>query len=148
MSVLLSKSGPFGLFFGVMLALALLAGLVPAGCGVKDQVSWEINISAPEADKVPNPATLPQEISSNSGSAAKAAFQDSATYNGRADSNFIEVHLSGVPGDQGLKVFQLSDQIKEKFDQIRLQKNDQIFFTYIKQASGNSMIIELRKIKT
>ena len=71
---------------------------------------------------------------------------DSGRYQGQADSNFIEIKISGVPDEKATKVFMLSDDLKEKFDQLKLKKNDEIKFSYFQNKNEQLVIVEIVKM--
>jgi hypothetical protein len=72
---------------------------------------------------------------------------DSGRYQGRADSNFIEIMISGVPGDAAYRVFMLSDKLKEDFDIIGLEKDQVIKFNYYQNEQGQFVIVDITIIK-
>ncbi len=71
---------------------------------------------------------------------------DSGSYVGQADSNFIEITISGVPIEKASKVFMLSPEIKENFDSYALETDDQIQFDYSENEDGQFIIYGIRKI--
>jgi hypothetical protein len=72
---------------------------------------------------------------------------DSGRFVGQADSNFIEVRISGVPEEIDPRVFRLGDEVKEKFEQYNLETDDEIIFIYISDENGYDVIIDLNKFK-
>ena len=67
---------------------------------------------------------------------------DAGTYVGQIDSNSIEIKINGEP-----KAFQLSERVKENFEQIGLKTDDRVVFSYILRANEQSMIIDIKKIE-
>ncbi len=73
---------------------------------------------------------------------------DTGRYQGQADSNFIEIKISGVPDAVAAKVFMLSEEIKGEFDQLELKKDDEIRFSYFKDQNEQLVIVEIKKMTT
>lgn len=71
---------------------------------------------------------------------------DSGRYQGLADNNFIEIKISGVPDEKSSRVFQLSEELKENFEQLKLKKDDDIKFCYMENAGANPVIIEIQPL--
>lgn len=71
---------------------------------------------------------------------------DSGSYQGQADSNFIEIKISGVPDELASKVFMLSEEIKAGFEKLNLQKDNNIKFEYFENENGQKVIVKIEKI--
>lgn len=71
---------------------------------------------------------------------------DSGRYSGQADSNFIEIKISGVPDEKSAKVFMLSDELKESFNGLKLKSGDNIRFDYYVNENGQNVITLIEKI--
>jgi len=71
---------------------------------------------------------------------------DTGTYVGQIDNNFVEIKISGVPEEIGTKSFQLSDELKERFDSLGLKTNDTVRFTYISRENENRLLLNIEKI--
>lgn len=71
---------------------------------------------------------------------------DSGRYSGQADSNFIEIKISGVPDEKSAKVFMLSDELKESFNGLKLKSGDNIRFDYYVNENGQNVITRIEKI--
>jgi len=74
------------------------------------------------------------------------AHVDSGRYVGQVDSNSIEIRISGVPDEIAPRVFQLSDELKERFDEYELETGDEILFTYVPSEGRQPVIVEIRKM--
>jgi|GEM_PF-549873 len=68
----------------------------------------------------------------------------SGKYRGRTDDDHIEITLSGFPDDYSSGIFRLSEELKEVFEELMLNKNDEIELTYIEAAGAQPVIIDLR----
>ncbi|MGI6119894.1 MAG: hypothetical protein ACOYIB_04865 [Desulfosporosinus sp.] len=68
---------------------------------------------------------------------------DSGRYNGQIDSNSIEIKISGVPDKMEPRVFRLSEPLKEKFNEYKLNSGDTIKFNYIVNEYGQTIITDL-----
>ncbi|MGD9676869.1 MAG: hypothetical protein AB7V16_00695 [Vulcanibacillus sp.] len=71
---------------------------------------------------------------------------DSGRFTGRIDNNFIEVRISGVPDSIDPKVFMLSDEVKEMFDSLNLNEEDNIKFDYIIDEIEQQIIVKLERM--
>ena len=71
---------------------------------------------------------------------------DSGRYVGQADSNFIEIEISGVPNEISAKVFMLSQDIKDSFDELGLETGDNIKFNYYINENNQNVIVSIEKI--
>jgi len=67
---------------------------------------------------------------------------DAGTYVGQIDANSIEIKINGEA-----KAFQLSERLKENFEQIGLKTDDRVVFSYIPRANEQMMIIDIKKIE-
>lgn len=82
----------------------------------------------------------------NSNGQVNESRKDSGRYQGQADSNFIEIKISGVPDDKATKVFMLSEELKAKFEQLKLKKDENIKFEYFQNKNEQMVITEIEKI--
>ncbi|KUO65861.1 MAG: hypothetical protein APF84_00980 [Gracilibacter sp. BRH_c7a] len=71
---------------------------------------------------------------------------ESGRYSGRADSNSIEIKISGVPEEMSYKVFMLSEELKDNFDGLNLQTNEVIKFKYTLNEHNQGVIFEISRI--
>lgn len=71
---------------------------------------------------------------------------DSDSYQGQADSNFIEIKISGVPDKLASKVFMLSEEVKAGFEKLNLQKDNNIRFEYFENENKQKVIVKIEKI--
>lgn len=71
---------------------------------------------------------------------------DTGTFNGLADANFFEVKMSGVPESIPPKMFMLSDDVHEKFQDLNLQQDDKIKIHYYETNDGNLIVTDIEKI--
>lgn len=67
---------------------------------------------------------------------------DAGTYVGQIDANSIEIKIDGEP-----KAFRLSERVKENFEQIGLNTDDRVVFSYIPRPNEQVMIIDIKKIE-
>lgn len=67
---------------------------------------------------------------------------DAGTYVGQIDNNSIEIKINS-----DAKAFQLSERVKENFEQLGLKKDDKVAFSYIPRANEQMMIIDIKKIE-
>lgn len=71
---------------------------------------------------------------------------DSGRFNGLADANFFEVKISGVPDSVQPKVFMLTDDVREKFQNLNLQQDDEIKLYYYETTDGQLAVTDIEKI--
>lgn len=67
--------------------------------------------------------------------------EGSGKYTGQADSNFIEIEIDS----KTFNVFQLSDELKDKFGELSLRTGDTIQFKYRERDNQNPEILEIVK---
>ncbi|NLJ30287.1 MAG: hypothetical protein GX424_01555 [Clostridiales bacterium] len=72
---------------------------------------------------------------------------DSGRYSGQADSNFIEIKISGVPDENAAKVFMLSENLKNEFNDLGLETGDDIKFDYYVNESEQNVLVSIEKIE-
>jgi len=72
---------------------------------------------------------------------------DIGRYQGQADSNFIEVALSGVQDPTIFKVFKLSEALKESFSKLELVEGDMLKIIYVEGENSKDVIIDLEKLQ-
>lgn len=71
---------------------------------------------------------------------------DSGRYMGQADSNFIEIKISGVPDEMDPVVFMLSDEIKKIFASLELETEDNVKIEYFINEHDQKVIVKIEKI--
>lgn len=114
----------------LIVVILVVMVLVIAGCGANSTQTEETTPSE----------NIPDEK-------AQETHTDSGIYAGQIDSNFIEIKISGVPEEKAIRAFQLSEEVKNRFDEYGLETGDEIRFTYIPQEGKNDMIMSIEKIK-
>lgn len=67
---------------------------------------------------------------------------DAGTFVGQIDNNSIEIKVNNEP-----KAFQLSERMKENIQQIGLQTDDRVVFSYVPKEKDQLMIIDLKKME-
>jgi len=75
-----------------------------------------------------------------------AVLTDSGRYVGQADSNFIEIKISGVPDEKSAKVFMLGVEVKQDFENLKLNTGDNIKFQYTLNDYNQCVISKIEKI--
>jgi len=130
----------------ILLLLVVLALSLATGCNKKDNTPQTPPLQSGSDNK---PADEPKEPGNenNQGTGENPAVkQDTGIYQGQADSNSIEIKISGVPEELSYKTFQLSDDLKEIFEDLGLEMNDQVRFTYTEEEGLRPVITEISKI--
>ncbi len=126
----------------LLLAVFLVWATIFTGCADDSQTDLidESNIED-NVQEEDDPAENNQEEDQN-----EEMKTDSGSFQGQADSNFIEIKISGVPDEIGIKTFMLSDEIKEKFGQLALQLDEEIRFNYYENENQQLVIVEIEKM--
>lgn len=78
--------------------------------------------------------------------AAKETKIDSGRFNGLADANFFEVKISGVPDTIEPKVFMLTEEVRQKFENLQLKQDDEIKLYYYETPDGQLAVTDIEKI--
>lgn len=71
---------------------------------------------------------------------------DTGRYSGRADSNFIEIKISGVPEEMSYRMFMLSEELKKDFDSLNFQIDEVVKFNYIVNEHDQQVIFQITRI--
>jgi len=71
---------------------------------------------------------------------------DTGRFNGLSDANFFEVKISGVPDSIPPKMFMLTDDVREKFQNLNLQQDDEIKLYYYEATGGQLVVTDIEKI--
>lgn len=71
---------------------------------------------------------------------------DTGKFKGLADANFFEVQISGVPESVPPKTFMLTDDIREEFQELNLQQDDEIKIHYYETSEGQLIVTDIEKI--
>lgn len=71
---------------------------------------------------------------------------DTGKYSGQADSNFIEIQISGVPDENAFKIFILSQDLKSRFEDLNLKTGETLKFSYYLNDDAQNVIISIEKI--
>ncbi|WP_326907146.1 hypothetical protein [Sedimentibacter sp. MB31-C6] len=71
---------------------------------------------------------------------------DTGKFNGLADVNFFEVKISGVPDSIPPKMFMLTDDVREKFENLNLQQDDEVKVHYYETSDGQLIVTDIEKI--
>ncbi|PKM86752.1 MAG: hypothetical protein CVU87_11195 [Firmicutes bacterium HGW-Firmicutes-12] len=71
---------------------------------------------------------------------------DTGMYVGLIDNHSIEIKISGVPDEHSAKAFELTDKVKENFDNLGLNTGDQVHFTFYENNNGQRMLTSIEKI--
>ena len=72
---------------------------------------------------------------------------DIGRYQGQADSNFIEVALSGVQDPTVSKMFMLSEVLKDNFSKLDLSAGDMISISYLEDEIQRNVVVDLKKMQ-
>lgn len=105
------------------------------GCSAKSNASQP----PPEAGDPSQPSVTTPVIPDG-----REMMTDSGTYVGQADSNFIEIKISGVPEEKASRVFMLSPELKEGFEDLGLDTGDQIKFDYYVNENKVNVILSIK----
>jgi len=72
---------------------------------------------------------------------------DTGSYIGQADSNSIEIKISGIAdGNYTFRVFQISEGIKQTFESLSLETNEQVLVNYYEHANGQNILTNIERI--
>jgi len=143
------------LFVFLMLLINLLSG-----CGLPSHLNDE-EISSENgtqnADVQPTQAqdsqALPgseeaSSVKTESESAPDVAYEtDTGVFQGRIDNNFIEIAVSDVQKEETIKVFMLSDEVRQEFDSMELDIGEVVKFQYYKNENEQNVIVKIEKLK-
>ncbi|MCW2279389.1 hypothetical protein [Heliophilum fasciatum] len=125
-----------------IIKILLFVAVLAIGIGVV-ATSFSQSKIDPEQAEQPEQPEQPQSITEQVASVQPESdntLTDVGLYQGREDNNFIEVKING-----DFKVLMLSAELRGNFEQLNLQFNDLIKFTYVHDKNGQSVIVKLEK---
>lgn len=131
----------------LILAATLMAGmLISCGDNIDQKNSDSTKEESSTADLVPS--------TTNSKTAGLPSVQqnnekktDSGSYVGFADSNSIEIRISGIQDEKlAFRVFKVTEDIKQQINKLGLKKDDQVKITYYEQQAGQPVISSIEKL--
>ena len=64
-------------------------------------------------------------------------------YVGRIDSNSVEFELSGLPQSTNARVFQISDDLKDRWDSLTLNEGDNVNIVFIAREQQTPVLIDI-----
>lgn len=126
----------------IMLIGLLSIGFIACAQPAEDSLT-DSNISA---ENNQDPA---EGIGMNDGSQPDQSdeiFTDTGRFMGRVDNNFIQVKISGVPDEIDPSELMLSENIKEEFNRLQLEDEEEIKFEYYINEHDQKVIINIWKI--
>ena len=71
---------------------------------------------------------------------------DSGRFSVRADNNFIEIKISGVPEEMSYRTFMLSEELKKDFDSFNFQIDEVVNFKYTVNEHDQGVIFDISRI--
>jgi len=99
----------------------------------------------PTDNEVPQTPELSQDKPEATPEKAGNIKTDSGRYSGQADSNFIEIKISGVPDENAAKLFMLSEDLKNNFNDLKLETGDDVKFDYYVNEKEQNVIVSIEK---
>ncbi len=116
--------------------LIILLCTVLVGCNGNNEIPGHNNQPPEQSESVP----IDNEESND-------LLTDSGAFAGRIDDLSIEIHISGVPDDNGYRAFELSEQLRKDFDSYGFESGDQVRFKYQPGPEGQrGVIMEITRI--
>lgn len=117
----------------------------PNGSGDKDITETDKD-AVPKIEGDPESQEKSTEGQENNNEAANDVQIDSGRFSGRADSNFIEIKISGVPEEMSYRTFMLSEELKENFDSLNFQLDEVVKFKYTLNEHDQGVIFDISRI--
>lgn len=71
---------------------------------------------------------------------------DTGKFSGMIDANFFEVQISGVPESIAARVFMLTDESREKFDELELEPDDELKIHYYVNDQEQMVVVDIEKM--
>ncbi len=120
-----------------LLIILLCALLAFAGCSSNNEAQGDNTQPSEQNEPAPNDNQDENDLTTDSG-----------TFSGRIDNSSIEIHISGVPNDDGYRAYELSEEIREDFDSYGFETGDQVIFKYQPGTEGQrDVIMEIELIE-
>lgn len=124
-------------FAAGLLVILLCALLAFAGCSSNNEAPGDNTQPSEQNEPAPNDNQDENGLTTDSG-----------TFSGRIDNSSIEIHISGVPNDDGYRAYELSEEIREDFDSYGFETGDQVIFKYQPGTEGQrDVIMEIELIE-
>jgi predicted small lipoprotein YifL len=96
------------------------------------------------------PASVPEivepgrENGENQGVPYEDLQTDTGRYVGQIDNNFIEIMISGVPEEMAFRSFMLSPELRENFDVLALETDQQIKFQFYENNQNQLVVVDIQ----
>jgi len=74
-----------------------------------------------------------------------AAETRTGIYVGQIDSNSVEIEISGYPPSASYRAFQLSEELRERWDSLGLQEGDKVSIKFTSQDQQNSVLLDITR---
>lgn len=71
---------------------------------------------------------------------------DTGKFSGMIDANFFEVQISGVPESISARVFMLTDESREIFNELKLESDDEIKIHYYVNEHEQMVVVDIEKL--
>lgn len=71
---------------------------------------------------------------------------DTGKYSGMIDANSFEVQISGVPESVATRVFMLTDESREIFDELKLETDDEIKIHFYVNEHEQMVVVDIEKL--
>lgn len=91
------------------------------------------------------PSNIPSEKAESDSEPKTDIKTDIGTYQGQIDNYFIEISIVGVPEKNITKIFMLSDELRNKIEDIQLSTGDIIKFQYYINEVEQNVIVKIKK---
>lgn len=91
------------------------------------------------------PSDIPSEKAESDSEPKTDIKTDIGTYQGQIDNYFIEISIVGVPEKNITKIFMLSDELRNKIEDIQLSTGDIIKFQYYINEVEQNVIVKIKK---
>ncbi|HAA25233.1 MAG TPA: hypothetical protein DCE11_03820 [Ruminiclostridium sp.] len=100
----------------------------------------------PDNQTLPGPGETTSDGTESESAPEDTYKTDTGFFQGQIDNNFIEIAISGVPEEKAIRVFILSDDIREEFGGMELSIGDAVKFQYYSNESEQNVIVKIEKL--
>lgn len=146
MNYLKTKKKGFALITFVLTAV-LIAGMLISCGGASGQKESTTTLESSSVKDLTPPTTNSKTAGSPALQESSNEKTDSGSYVGFADSNSIEIRISGIQDEKlAFRVFKVTEVIKQQIDKLGLKKDDQVKITYYEQQVGQPVISSIEKL--
>ena len=127
----------------IFMILTLITALGLGGCGSKKETVQPPPDTSNQNQREPEEESQEKEqLETETDGESRTA---TGTYIGQIDSHSVEIEVSGYPQAASARAFQLSDELKERWDSLVLKEGDKVTIKFFTREQENPVLLDIAK---